>query len=280
MQRETGANVLDVMEGLRRGDAAAQRRRSRRRAVSSCTQVYDETEYIYSSMNVVTENVVEGAVLSFIVLLLFLKNVRSSLVIFAAIATSMIGMFLVMGLLGRSLNLLSLAGIAFAVGMLVDNFIVVLENIFRHRQKGDSIIARRRQRHRAKCGARSSPARLANLAVFVPVLFVHDQVGQLFHDLALAISCALGLSLLVSLIVIPMAAGQLLEHGDSGRWRRRRRREQLGCTRCSRRSTRSATQFTRRRSSAPTRSLQNSVLAAAGHRSAAAWRFRCSSPGC
>src|SRR6185369_14063531 len=146
---------------------------------------------------------------SFIVLLLFLKNVRSSLVIFAAIATSMIGMILLMGIMGRSLNLLSMAGIAFAVGMLVDNFIVVLENIFRHRQQGDSLSGAVVSGTKEVWGAVVAST-LANLAVFVPVLFVKDQVGQLFHDLALAVAGALALSLLVSVIVIPTAAGRLL----------------------------------------------------------------------
>ncbi|MBA4020451.1 MAG: AcrB/AcrD/AcrF family protein [Pirellula sp.] len=210
VQRETGANVLDIMKGLK---VAVQQLNDGLLATRDLelTQVYDETEYIYSSMDVVTDNVVEGAVLSFIVLLLFLKNIRSTIVIFIAIGTSMIGMFLMMGLMGRSLNLLSLAGISFAVGMLVDNFIVVLENIFRHRQNHDSIISAVVKGTGEVWGAVIAST-LANLAVFVPVLFVHDQVGQLFHDLALSISCALGLSLLVSLILIPMAAGQLLQH--------------------------------------------------------------------
>ena len=210
VQRETGANVLEIMKGLKIAMAQLNENILGPRDLE-LTQVYDETEYIYASMDVVTDNVVEGAVLSFIVLLVFLKNVRSSLVIFTAIGTSMIGMFLMMGLLGRSLNLLSLAGISFAVGMLVDNFIVVLENIFRHRQNHDSIITAVVKGTGEVWGAVIAST-LANLAVFVPVLFVHDQVGQLFHDLALSISCALGLSLLVSLILIPMAAGQLLMH--------------------------------------------------------------------
>ncbi len=210
VQRETGANVLEIMKGLKIAMAQLNENILGPRDLE-LTQVYDETEYIYASMTVVTDNVVEGAVLSFIVLLVFLKNVRSSLVIFTAIGTSMIGMFLMMGLLGRSLNLLSLAGISFAVGMLVDNFIVVLENIFRHRQNHDSIITAVVKGTGEVWGAVIAST-LANLAVFVPVLFVHDQVGQLFHDLALSISCALGLSLLVSLILIPMAAGQLLMH--------------------------------------------------------------------
>ena len=210
VQRETGANVLEIMKGLRTAVAQLNENILWPRELE-LNQVYDETDYIYASMDVVTDNVIEGAVLSFIVLLLFLKNFRSSLVIFTAIGTSMIGMFLAMGLMGRSLNLLSLAGISFAVGMLVDNFIVVLENIFRHRQNHDSIISAVVKGTGEVWGAVVAST-LANLAVFVPVLFVHDQVGQLFHDLALAISCALALSLLVSLILIPTAAGQLLMH--------------------------------------------------------------------
>ena len=212
VQRETGANVLEIMKDLKVALAQVNENMLHPRGLE-LLQVYDETEYINSSMNVVTSSVLEGAVLSFIVLLLFLKNIRSSLVIFTAIGTSMIGMFLVLGLLGRSLNLLSLAGISFAVGMLVDNFIVVLENIFRHRREHDSLIDAVVKGTGEVWGAVIAST-LANLAVFVPVLFVHDQVGQLFHDLALAVACALGLSLLVSLIVIPMAAGKLLQHGD------------------------------------------------------------------
>lgn len=208
VQRANGANVLDVMAGLRTAVKELNEGILQTRGLE-LQQVYDETDYIYSSMNVVTENVLEGSVLSFIVLLLFLKNVRSSLVIFAAIATSMIGMFLMMGAMGRSLNLLSMAGIAFAVGMLVDNFIVVLENIFRHRQQGETMAAAVVSGTKEVWGAVVAST-LANLAVFVPVLFVQDQVGQLFHDLALAIACALGLSLLVSIIVIPTAAKSLL----------------------------------------------------------------------
>lgn len=214
VQRTNGSNVLEVMKGLRAAVAELNETLLYPRGLD-LTQVYDETDYIYSSMNVVTGNVVEGAVLSFIVLLLFLKNVRSSLVIFTAIATSMIGMFLVLGALGRSLNLLSLAGIAFAVGMLVDNFIVVLENIFRHRQQGDSLTAAVVAGTGEVWGAVIAST-LANLAVFVPVLFVRDQVGQLFHDLALAIACALAISLLVSLIVIPTAAAKLIGRRKPG----------------------------------------------------------------
>ncbi|MCA9205504.1 MAG: efflux RND transporter permease subunit, partial [Planctomycetales bacterium] len=210
--RETGANVLDVMDGLRE----ATRELNEEVLVDmglELTQVYDETEYIHSSIDLVTDNIYEGGVLTFIVLLLFLRNVRSSVVIFISIGVSIVGMFLIMKLMGRSLNVPSLAGIAFAVGMLVDNFIVVLENIYRHRQQGDTTLAATIKGTEEVWGAIVA-ATLANLAVFIPVLFVQDEAGQLFRDIAIATSAAVALSLLVALIVVPTAASRILAIGD------------------------------------------------------------------
>lgn len=209
--RETGANVLNVMEGLTAATRELNEGVLKSRGLE-LRQVYDETEYIHSSISLVNDNIVEGAVLTFITLMVFLRSVRSSVVIFLSIAVSIIGMFLLLSLMGRSLNVLSLAGIAFAVGMLVDNFIVVLENIYRHYQEGGPA-----------CGGLAATVRgtkevwgavlastLANLAVFVPVLFVQDQAGQLFRDIALAAASALIMSLAVALTVVPTAASRIL----------------------------------------------------------------------
>lgn len=212
-QRETGSNVLEVMKGLRETVEKLNEGVLAPRGLE-LTQVYDETDYIYSAINVVNDDILQGAVLTFVVLLVFLRSSRSSLVILLAIATTMIGMFLMLGILGRTLNVLTLAGISFAVGMLVDNFIVVLESIFRHHREGDDVLKATISGTKEVWGAVVAST-LANLAVFVPVLFVQDQVGQLFRDLALAVSCSLGLSLLVSLVLIPTAASRLIE--DSGR---------------------------------------------------------------
>ena len=136
--RETGANVLDVMDGLRRARAELNEGILKSRDLE-LTQVYDETEYIYSAIGLVQTNIVVGGLLTVAVLLLFLRSGRSTLVIGLAIPTSIIGTFLVLSLLGRSLNVISLAGMAFAVGMLVDNAVVVLENIYQHYQKGEGV---------------------------------------------------------------------------------------------------------------------------------------------
>lgn len=207
-QRETGSNVLEVMEGLRQAVAKLNETVLMQRGLE-LTQVYDETEYIYSAVNVVNDDILQGAALTLIVLLVFLRSLRSSLVVLLAIATSVIGMFLMLGILGRTLNVLTLAGISFAVGMLVDNFIVVMESIFRHHREGENVLTSTVKGTKEVWGAIVAST-LANLAVFLPVLFVQDQVGQLFRDLALAVSCSLALSLLVSLILIPTAASRLI----------------------------------------------------------------------
>ncbi len=214
VQRETGSNILDVMEGIREANRELNAGALKQRGLE-LVQVYDETEYIHSSINLVRDNLVEGAVLTFIVLVLFLRSLRSTVVVFLSILVSFIGMFLVMNLLGRSLNVPSLAGIAFAVGMLVDNFIVVLENIYRHRQQGAGTLTAVVRGTKEVWGAVMAST-LTNLAVFVPVLFVQEEAGQLFRDIALATASALALSLLVALVLVPTAAGNFLRRGMSG----------------------------------------------------------------
>jgi HAE1 family hydrophobic/amphiphilic exporter-1 len=212
--RKTGANVLEVMDGLR--DAMADLNEGILAPNGLVLrQVYDETDYINASIALVNENIVEGAVLTFLCLLVFLRSLRSTFIIFLSIFVSIMGMFLMMRLMGRSLNVLSLAGIAFAVGMLVDNFIVVLENIYRHRREGDDTLSATVRGAQEVWGAVFAST-LANLAVFVPVLFVQDQAGQLFRDIALAASSALVCSLLVALVVVPTAAAHVLPPDDAG----------------------------------------------------------------
>ncbi len=208
-QRETGANVLDVMDGLR--DALAELNAGSLHARGlQLKQVYDETEYIHSAVGLVNQNILVGGFLTVIVLLLFLRSVRSTLVIGLAIPTSLIGSFLVLGALGRSLNVISLAGLAFAVGMLVDNAVVVLENIYRHYQAGEPPVTAAVKGTEEVWGAVVAST-LTTLAVFVPVLFVEEEAGQLFRDIALAVSSAVALSLLVSVTVISTATSRLLK---------------------------------------------------------------------
>ncbi|MHB8957285.1 MAG: efflux RND transporter permease subunit [Pirellulaceae bacterium] len=213
--RETGANVLDVMEALRETTADLNRGLLHDRGLE-LVQTYDETDYIYSAINLVIWNIVIGAILTVGVLLLFLRSGRATLVIALAIPTSIIGTFLLLALMGRTLNVISLAGLSFAVGMLVDNAVVVLENCYRHAQTGERPFVAVVRGAKEVWGAVVAST-LTTLAVFLPVLFIQEEVGQLFRDIALAISSAVGLSLIVSITVIPTAAARLLrtDRGES-----------------------------------------------------------------
>jgi hydrophobic/amphiphilic exporter-1 (mainly G- bacteria), HAE1 family len=214
--RQRGANTLDVMAGLR--EAADKLNNGVLKSSNLVlTQVYDETDYILSAVDLVVRNIYVGGLLTIGVLLLFLRSARSTLVVGLAIPTSILGAFIVLGLLGRSLNVVSLAGMAFAVGMLVDNAVVVLENIFRHYQAGESRMVAAAKGTQEVWGAVLTST-LTTLAVFVPVLFVQEEAGHLFRDIALAISAGVAISLIVSVSVIPTSAAKLLRkhHNSSG----------------------------------------------------------------
>ncbi len=207
-QKEPGSNLLEVMDGIRETVAALNAQRLRERGLEM-VQVYDETDYIESAISLVRQNVMVGGLLAIMVLLLYLRSGTSTLVIAVAIPISIIGAFLMMALFGRTLNVISLAGMAFAVGMVVDNSIVVLENIYRHRQMGKSRLAAAHDGAREVWGAVLAST-LTTIAVFVPVVFIAGEAGQLFGDIAIAISCAVGLSLVVSITVIPSMSGKIL----------------------------------------------------------------------
>ena len=177
-------------------------------------QVYDETLYLDSATDLVRSNVYIGGTLAILVLLVFLRSLRSVLIVGLAIPISVVGTCLFVKAFDRSINVISLAGMAFAVGMVVDNAIVVLENIYRHYQMGKPPRRAALEGTQEVWGAVLAST-LTTLAVFVPVIFVQGQAGQLFRDIAIAISCAVALSLLVSVTVIPTAAARLLSRRRS-----------------------------------------------------------------
>jgi len=169
---------------------------------------YDQRPYIRGAIGLVKNNIFIGGSLAIIVLLIFLRSISSTVVAASAIPISIIGSFILMGLLGRNLNVISLAGIAFAVGMLVDNAIVVLENIDRHRKMGKRPFDAAYDATREVWGAIFAST-LTTVAVFLPVVFIREEAGQLFRDIAIAVTCAVLLSLFVSVSVIPMFSRRL-----------------------------------------------------------------------
>lgn len=206
--RESGANVLEVMRRLRELTARIDEQLAPQGL--SLTLVYDETTYIDSAIGLVNDNILVGGLLTLGTLLIFLRNVRSTLIVAMSIPVSVMGTFLALAAFDRTLNVISLAGIAFAVGILIDNSVVVLENIFVHWTAGEEPTTAAVKGTQEVWGAILAST-LTNVAVFLPVLFVEGEVGQLFGDIAIAIAAAVGLSIAVSGLVVPAAAALLLQ---------------------------------------------------------------------
>jgi len=181
---------------------------------------YDQRPYINGAIDLVKDNIMLGGMLAVCVLLVFLRSLSSTVVVAVAIPISVLGTFIFMNGLGRNLNVVSLAGISFAVGMLVDNAIVVLENIDRHRSMGKSPFRACYDGTTEVWGAVLAST-LTTVAVFLPVAFVQQEAGQLFKDISIAITCAITLSLFVSLSVIPMLANQFFSLSRKSKERRR-----------------------------------------------------------
>lgn len=206
--REQGANVIQTMEEVQTvlseladGPVAE--------AGLQLEQVFDETVYIEGAIDLVTQNIWIGGLLAATVLLLFLRSPRATLVISLAIPVSIVATFVAMAATGRTLNVISLAGIAFAIGMIVDAAIVVLENIYRLREQGMS------RREAAYRGAKQVwgailVSALTTVMVFIPILVMELEAGQLFRDIAVAISVSVLLSLVVAVTVIPALSSRLL----------------------------------------------------------------------
>ena len=199
--RQSGANVIETMSGIRNTIQELNDEILPGLGLK-IEQVYDETIYIDSAIELVRQNIWIGGSLAVFILILFLRSWRATVIIGLSIPISVVAAFVAMAALGRSINVISLAGIAFAVGMVVDAAIVVLENIYRHRENGNTA------KESAYNGARQvwtavMVSAFTTVLVFVPILIMELEAGQLFRDIAVAISVAVTMSLLVSITVLP-----------------------------------------------------------------------------
>ncbi len=167
--------------------------------------IYDQSKFISSSVDDVKSAAILGGLIAIIVLYGFLRDSRATTITGIAIPVSVIGTFLLMYLNDVSLNIMSLGGIALAVGMLVDNSIVVLENIVRKKEQGESILDSARN-GTTEVASAVMAATLTTIAVFFPMVFISGIAGQLFRDQALTVTFALIFSLVVALTLIPMLA--------------------------------------------------------------------------
>jgi len=201
--KEGDANTVQV---ARRIDARLETVRETLPDDLELIKIYDQSDFIADAIDQVSSAAVFGGVLAIVVLYGFLRDSRATSIIAVAIPVSVIGTFLLMYTNDISLNIMSLGGVALAVGMLVDNAIVVLENIVRKREQGQGVLEAARN-GTSEVSTAVIAATLTTIAVFFPMVFISGVAGQLFRDQALTVTFALGFSLLVALTLIPMLAG-------------------------------------------------------------------------
>lgn len=167
------------------------------------TVLFDQSRFVRRAVGEVRDAAIAGGLLAILVLFLFLRDLRPTLVIAASIPLSVVVTFILMYRLGVSLNLMSLGGLTLGIGMLVDASIVVLESIDRRRRAGMSRAAAAVE-GTAEVGGAVFASVLTTVAVFFPIVFVEGIAGQLFRDQALTVTFSLLASLLVSLTIVPM----------------------------------------------------------------------------
>jgi hydrophobic/amphiphilic exporter-1 (mainly G- bacteria), HAE1 family len=212
--RRVGANVPETAKGIRATLAQIESEFDQAGEGVQFIYNYDESDYINQSVALVQGNLISGAILATLVLVLFLGSLRTVAVIALTIPTTLICVFIVMAALGRSLNIISLAGLAFAVGMVVDNAIVVIENVFTHMQRGKGPMRAAIDGTQEVWGAMLGST-LTNVVVFVPLVMVTGEAGQLFADMAIALSCASLFSLFAALTLVPMLSGLFLQQSEA-----------------------------------------------------------------
>src|SRR5215472_12831221 len=206
--RANGANVLATLDQVKA--AVAELRDGPLKAHGlGIEQSFDASLFIRRAVRLLTENLIVGALLALVVVWWFMREWRVTLLIAATIPVCLCATFVTLDLFGRSLNVISLAGLAFAVGMVVEGAIVVSGNVVRLREAGMPLEEACRKRSRQVAGALLAST-ATTIAVFVPVLFLKDVEGQLFGDLALTISSAVAISIVAALTLLPAALGFVL----------------------------------------------------------------------
>lgn len=204
IQKQSTANTVDVSDRVK-----AELPEIEKLVGVNFVVVMDSAKYIKQSIGNLKSVALEGAALAVVVLLLFLRNIPSTLIISAAIPVSVIATFIIMRFANVTLNMISMGGLVLGIGMLVDSSIVVLENIYRQRERGLT------RKEAAVYGSGEvataiTASVLTTVAVFLPVVFVPGIAGILFRDMAITVVFALMCSLFVALTLIPLLASKVL----------------------------------------------------------------------
>lgn len=187
--------------------------------------VFDQGDFIEKAVGNVATNAIIGGILAVLILFIFLKNMRTTLIIATAIPISIISTFVMIYFAGVTINIVSLGGLALGIGMLVDNAIVVLENIYRYRNEGYSSIEAALSGTQ-EVGKAIVASTLTTIVVFLPIVFTEGISAQIFKEMALTITFSLLASLIVALSFVPMLSSKFIKivkpHEASGRELRNR----------------------------------------------------------
>jgi len=206
VQKRTRANTVETANKVRKEIGRLNRELPRGVRLEI---LMDQSEFIKKSIGNLSNVAVLGGILAVLVLFFFLRSLRTTMIIALSIPFSIIACFVALYFAGLTLNMMSLGGLALAVGLLVDNSIVVLENIFRHREKGEPA------KEGAIWGTREVAmpiiaSTLTTIAVFLPIFFVPGIAGVLFREQALTVTLSLTVSLFVALTLVPLLASRLI----------------------------------------------------------------------
>ena len=208
VRRQIGSNVVEVKDRVEQKVEELNNGLLKERGLHMVLNS-DDVRYVAASVVNVRKNLFIGALLVILVLFLFLRTPSATFIGAMGIPICTLAAFLGLLVSGRTINVISLAGVAFAIGMTLDNSIVVLENIYRHMAAG-------KQRRRAALDGVSEvwPALLAStlttVFVFIPIIFIKQEAGQLYSDIAVAISASILMSLLVATLVVPTLCSRFL----------------------------------------------------------------------
>ncbi|MEZ4385150.1 MAG: efflux RND transporter permease subunit [Nannocystaceae bacterium] len=205
--KEADTNIVDMARRVSERIDSTLAPRVKKEYDADLSLISDRSLFIESSIDEVRQTALSGGLLAVIVLFLFLRNFKTTLIVAVAIPISVLITFAPLNLAGVSLNIMSLGGLALGIGMLVDNSIVVLESIHRCREEGDDLI-RATVRGTAEVGSAVIASTLTTIAVFFPMVFVEGIAGQMFGDLGLTVVFSLLASLAVALFFIPMLASR------------------------------------------------------------------------
>lgn len=211
--RESGVNVIEVMNQLKAA-VAELREGPLKRMGLSLEQVYDETLYIEDAITLLFTNLGVGLLLAIAVLWWFTRRLRVTLIVAVSIPISLFAALITLQITGRTLNTISLAALALAVGMVLDASIIAIENILRLRATGLSS-SRAALKGTGQVRGALIASTATTVAVFLPILLLEGEAGQLFADLAIGLSASILVSLFAALIIVPGLSHEWLQHGTT-----------------------------------------------------------------